>query len=72
MLSSDLRPHDSVMKLLQESDLPAIVSPLDSYTIAQRILSMTVKTLPGDNEKIQRIQTLVEQHVNVDAIVAKL
>ena len=72
VLSSDLRPHDSVMKLLQESDLPAIVSPLDSYTIAQRILSMTVKTLPGDNEKIQRIQSLVEQHVNVDAIIAKL
>ena len=72
VLSSDLRPHPSVMKLLQESDLPAIVSPLDSYTIARRILSMTVKTLPGDNEKIQRIQSLVEQHVNVARIVEKL
>jgi BioD-like phosphotransacetylase family protein len=33
---------------------------------------MTVKTLPGDNEKIQRIQSLVEQHVNVARIVEKL
>ena len=72
VLSTDLRPHPSVMKLLQESELPAIVSPLDSYTIASRIHSMTVKTLPGDNEKIQRIQSIVEQHVNVARIVEKL
>ena len=72
VLSSDLRPHQSVMRLLQESDLPAIASPLDSYTIARRIQSMTVKTLPGDNEKIQRIQSLVEKHVNIDRIIAKL
>ena len=72
VLSSGLRPHESVMKLLQESDLPAITSPLDSYTITRRIQSMTVKTLPGDNEKIQRIQSLVEQHVDVARIVEKL
>ena len=72
VLSSDLRPHESVMKLVQESELPVIVSPLDSYTIARRILSMTVKTLPGDDEKIQRIQSLVEQHVDVARIIEKL
>ena len=72
VMSSGQLPHESVMNLLRESDLPAITSPLDSYSIASTLESMTVKTLPGDNEKIQRIQSLVEQHVNVARIVEKL
>ncbi|MEO6788290.1 MAG: AAA family ATPase [Chthoniobacteraceae bacterium] len=72
VMSSGHRPHESVMNLLRESDLPAISSPLDSYSVASTLQSMTVKTLPGDNEKIQRIQSLVDQHVNVARIVEKL
>ena len=72
VLSSDLRPNESVMRLLQESELPAITSPLDSYSIASRIHSMTIKTLPGDTEKITRIQELIEQHVDVDRLLALL
>jgi BioD-like phosphotransacetylase family protein len=72
VMCSGHQPHQSVMNLLQESELPAISSPLDSYRIASTLHSMTVKTLPGDNEKIQRIQSLIEQHVNVARIVEKL
>ncbi len=72
VLSSGLQPHESVMNLLRESELPIITSEMDSYSIASRLHSMTVKTLPGDNEKIQRIQSIVEQHVNVARIVEKL
>jgi BioD-like phosphotransacetylase family protein len=72
VLSSDQRPNESVMKLLNDSDLPAITSPLDSYTIASRINSMTIKTLPGDTEKITRIQELIAQHVNTELILKKL
>ncbi len=45
--------------------MPVIASGLDSYIIASRIHSMTVKTLPGDTEKIERIQNLVSEHVNI-------
>jgi BioD-like phosphotransacetylase family protein len=31
-----------------------------------------VKTLPGDAEKIDRIQSLIEQHVEVDRLLDKL
>lgn len=72
VMSYGHQPHESVMKLLQESELPAISSSMDSYTIASTLQSMTVKTLPGDNEKIQRIQSIVEQHVNVPRIIEKL
>ncbi len=70
VLCNDLRPHDSVLRALQESELPAIMSPMDSFTIASRIHSMTVKTLPGDEEKIRRIRELTEKYVNVERIAA--
>ena len=72
VLSSGQQPHESVMNLLRESELPVITSLLDSYSIASKLHSMTVKTLPGDSEKIQRIQVLVEQHVNVARIIEML
>jgi len=72
VLSGDLRPHAAVMDLIQRSSLPVITCPLDSYTVASRIHSMTVKTLPGDTEKIEKIQALVDRHVDIDRLLAKL
>jgi len=72
VLSGDLKPHPAVADLIQRSALPVIACPLDSYTVASRIHSMTVKTLPGDTEKIEKIQALVDRHVEVDRMLAKL
>lgn len=72
VLSGDLLPHQSVLDLITNSDVPVIRSPLDSYTVASGIHSMTVKTLPGDVEKIDKIQSLIEQYVDVDRLLAKL
>ncbi len=72
VLAGDLLPHQSVLDLLTQSDVPTITSPLDSYTVASSIHSMTVKTLPGDLEKIDLIQSLIDRHVEVDRLLAKL
>lgn len=72
VLSESLRPHGPVAEILRRSPLPVIASPMDSYTIASRIHSMTVKTLPGDAEKIQRIQDLVNEHMDIERILAKI
>lgn len=72
VLSGDLLPHPSILALLEESCLPTISSPRDSYTVAHTIHTMTVKTLPGDHDKISRIQDLIEKHVEVDRLLAKL
>ena len=72
ILSGNLRPHASILDLIKASNVPVVVSPLDSFTIASSIHSMTVKTLPGDTEKLDKIQSLVEKHVEVDRILEKL
>lgn len=72
VLSESLRPQGVVAEMVAAAPLPIIASPMDSYTIASRIHSMTVKTLPGDADKIERIQSLVSEHVNVDRILEKI
>jgi len=51
---------------------PVLAFPLDIHTVASGKYSKTIKTQPGDTEKIERIQSLVEAHVDVDRILAKL
>ncbi len=72
ILSGNLRPHESIMDLIRASDVPVIASPLDSFAVASKIHSMIVKTLPGDTEKIGKIQHLIEQYVEVDRLLEKL
>ena len=72
VFSGDLLPHQSVLDLLANSELPVISSPLDSYTVASGIHSMTVKTLPGDVEKIDKIQALIDRYVDTDRLLEKL
>lgn len=72
VLSDELVPSQRILELVRESHLPVMSSRLDSYTISSRIHSMTVKTLPGDVEKITRIQDLIAQHIDVPRILEKI
>ncbi|MEI6035222.1 MAG: AAA family ATPase [Verrucomicrobiae bacterium] len=72
VLSDDLLPHSRLLEMLGQTPLPVILSPIDSYQIAQRIHSITVKTLPGDNEKIGRIRHLIARHISIPRILEKI
>jgi len=72
VLSDDLMPQPRILELMEASALPVIVSSLDAYSIASRIHSMTVKTLPGDTEKISRIQNLFAEQVDLARMLAKI
>ncbi len=72
VLSGDLLPQEPVRRLLMHSEVPTVTTKMDSYTAANTIHSMTVKTLPGDTERIARIQTLIDQHVDVERLLQKI
>jgi BioD-like phosphotransacetylase family protein len=72
VLSGDVLPDAPVLELLRNSHLPVISSPMDSYDVASNIHSMTIKTLPGDVEKIDKIQTMIEKGVCVDRLLEKI
>lgn len=72
VLSGDLLPHQSVMQLIKCSTIPVILSSQDSYTVASNINSMTIKTLPGDTEKLVKIQEMIEKYVEIDRLLEKI
>ena len=72
ILSDGLRPHAALLSLLEKTEIPVVFSPIDSYSIAKRIHSLTVKIQPGDHEKIERIQNLVARHLDVDRLLEKI
>jgi hypothetical protein len=72
ILSGDTLPDAALLEMVKASQLPVISSALDSYTVASNIHSMTVKTLPGDQEKIDKIQALIESEVQIDRLLEKI
>lgn len=72
ILSDGLKPHSALLELLEKTTLPVVFSPEDSYSIAQRILSLTIKIQPGDTDKIENIQDLVARHMNIPRLLEKI
>lgn len=72
VLSDGYLPHQRILEVLEDAGISAVASDMDSYTIASRIESMTVKTLPGDTEKIGCIQKMIRGGVDIDRLLQKL
>ena len=72
ILSDDLKPHRSLLEMLQQTNLPVVFSSMDSYSIAQRIFSLTIKTQPDDAQKIESIQDLVARHIDIPRLLEKI
>jgi BioD-like phosphotransacetylase family protein len=72
ILSDDFKPHPSLLEMLEKTRLPVVFSAMASYTIAQRILSLTIKIQPGDTHKIESIQDLVARHIDIPRLLEKI
>jgi BioD-like phosphotransacetylase family protein len=69
VLTEGYLPQPGLLKIMKNKQVPFISVKLDSFTVATRISHMSVKTEPGDSEKIGLIQTLIESNVNIDKII---
>ncbi|MDD5262218.1 MAG: AAA family ATPase [Methylacidiphilales bacterium] len=70
VLTHGMLPQPGLVKIMQTRNIPFISVPHESYEVASKINRMTVKTEPGDGEKIGLIQQLIEESVNLDAIIS--
>jgi BioD-like phosphotransacetylase family protein len=70
VLTGGLVPQDGVMAMVREKGLPVVSCKADSYSAASAINKMTVKTEVGDRDKIALIQKLIDENVNVNAILS--
>jgi BioD-like phosphotransacetylase family protein len=72
VLTGGLRPSDSVLKVIRTLPLPVLAANQGSYEVASTVHDLTVKTRPGDVEKISLIRDLVAKTVNVKRILESL
>jgi hypothetical protein len=69
ILTDGLKPQAGLIRMLQDRGLPTVAVAGDSYSVAAKIERMTVKTDPGDKEKILMIQEVVAKHLDLSQII---
>ncbi len=72
VLTGDLRPAASVLKVIKALKFPVLLAREDSYEVASKVHDLTVKTRPNDTEKIAVIRDLIAEHVDVNKILKAL
>ncbi|MCE5200430.1 MAG: AAA family ATPase [Armatimonadota bacterium] len=72
ILTGGTPPQPSIMDLVHRTSIPVILVDCDTYTVASKIAKLIVKIRPGDFEKIQQAEKMVDGFVNVDRIIEKL
>src|SRR3954453_15079943 len=72
VLTGDLRPGPSVLKIIQHVPFPVLLARPDSYEVASRVHNLIVKTRPDDTEKIALFGDLIAEHVDVQKILKAL
>ena len=69
ILTNDIKPNEKLMGLLTQTDIPVMIAKGESYTVTSKINSMTVKTQPNDSDKIPLIKKLVQQNIEMSALL---
>jgi len=72
ILTGGLIPDDKIMDLLKKSQIPVLMSPDDTYTMAGKIERFICKIEKSDKDKIDEACQLVKKHVDVNSILSHL
>ncbi len=72
VLTGNLRPGSSIMKIIQGLPFPVLLAKDDIYQVASKVHDVTIKTRPDDTEKISIIRDLIADHVDVNKILKAL
>ena len=62
------KPHPRIMKLLEQTNIPLILVPADSFAVATMISKMIIKLRAEDEGKIEKIDAMIEKHVDLDSL----
>lgn len=72
VLTGGIRPPEPVLDDLRASGIFAYLVESDTYRTAQAVDEILVKTHPSDTDKIATIIELVDEALDVDALLARL
>ncbi len=69
ILTGGLMPNRKIIDLLKKSEIPILVTDLDTYTVAAQLENLICKIQKKDKDKIAEAARLVKQYVDIDAIL---
>ena len=72
VLTGNLRPDPSVLKVIRAMPVPVLLTAEDSYRVASKVHDLTVKTRPSDASKISLIRDLIAKNVDLEKILKAL
>ena len=72
IFTGNIRPNYKIFEMISHANIPVMLVEDDSFSVATKINNMLVKIRSNELEKIEKIQDLVEQYVDVDHICKQL
>ncbi|MBN2357524.1 AAA family ATPase [candidate division KSB1 bacterium] len=72
LLTGGFVPDDNIMNLLKKTDIPVLRCEEDTYTVASKVFSLTVKTQASDLSKLEMIKSLYLDHIDQEALIGKM
>lgn len=70
IITGSVSPSPEVLKIIKNTQIPIITSPLETFDCASQILDLKVKIQVDDSQKIELSQKLFDQYIDYDYIVA--
>lgn len=72
VLTGGILPHQSVMRVIEQTGIPIIRVKEDTFTTAKRITNLIVKIKPEETDKILKIKQMVKEYVDLDKIIERI
>ncbi len=70
ILTGQKSPRKEVIDEIKKADIPTLLAPFGSYDVMKMITTFNAKIQKDDTPKIEKAISLVESHVNFDALLA--
>jgi phosphate acetyltransferase len=65
-------PNRRIRTMLEKSGIPTLLVQEDTFDVITKIDKMIVKIHPGEKDKIEMIQQLVQDHVDLEPLLSKI
>ena len=72
VLTGDIRPHQNIINIIKKAKIPVVLVKEDSYNYASKVHDLIIKLQPGDMKKIEIVEKLVEEHIDINKIISSM
>jgi dethiobiotin synthetase len=69
LLIDGIKPKNHILKMMDLADLPVIITEMSAFDATGKVSKMVAKTQPGNPEKVEKIEKLFGEYVNIEKII---